>query len=301
MVRIDRKNTLRNLRVNDAMRRQVIQINQAKNLDYGINALIKYKVGALLIIDSLNQSIGVVSKTDIMGAYYAGLPIDSSLDIIMISPPLFCRSGDSLETALEQMRTRGVYRLYVNDDKSGELAGALAYPDIVGVLYRYCHQCEYSHLNTLENSAADTPVRRFTVREVMTTRVQRVGMYEQLTTVMEQLSAYRFGAILVSDEEGLPCGVISKTDLALNYKHGVDPGTEARVVMSAPVHTCDVNLLLEEAINKMIIDDIHRLFIHEGETSNIVGVLSLSDAARVRSGSCCACVSSRIKVEEYEV
>ena len=30
---------------------------------------------------------------------------------------------------------------------------------------------------------------------------------------------------------------------------------------------------------------------------NIVGVLSLSDAARIRSGSCHACVSSRIRVE----
>lgn len=301
MVRIDRKNTLRNLSVSDAMRRQIICLHQAKTLDYGINVLIKYKVSALLIMDSRDQPIGVVSKTDIMGAYYAGLPIDSSLDFIMASPPLFCRSGDSLETALEQMRTNGVYRLYVNDDKSGDLVGALAYPDIVGVLYRYCHQCEYSHLNSLGRSSDEEPVRRFTVREVMTAKVRRVGMYEKLSTVMEQLSAYRFGAILVSNEHELPCGVISKTDLALNYKHGVDPEVEAQVVMSSPVHTCDVNLLLEEAINKMIIADIHRLFIHEGETSNIVGVLSLSDAARIRSGSCYGCVSSRIKVEEHDV
>ena len=301
MVRIDKKNSLRNLSVNDAMRRQVIQLDVGKTIDYGINALIKYKVSALLIVGPGNQPIGVVSKTDIMGAYYAGLPIDSSLDSIMVSPPLFCLSGDSLETALEQMRTNGVYRLYVNDPDSGDLVGALAYPDIVGLLYRYCHQCEYSHLNTLRRSTGGGAVRRFTVREVMTTKVQRVGMYEKLTTVMEQLSAFRFGAILVSNGGGLPCGVISKTDLALTYKHGVDPEVEAQTVMSAPVHTCDVNLLLEEAINKMIIADIHRLFIHEGETSNIVGVLSLSDAARVRSGSCCACVSSRIKVEEFEV
>jgi len=50
----------------------------------------------------------------------------------------------------------------------------------------------------------------------------------------------------------------------------------------------------------MIMVDIHRLFVHEGETSNIVGVLSLTDAARVRSGSCYACVSSRIKVEDHD-
>lgn len=301
MVRIKRKNTLRNLKVSDAMRRQIIRLDQNESIDYGLNAIIKYKIGALLTVDTQNKPIGVVSKTDIMGAYYAGFPIDSPLESIMISPPLFCGSGDSLENALEQMRINGVYRLYVKDSVSGDLVGALAYPDIVGLLYRYCHQCEYSHLSSAGEAGQNDSVRRFSVGEVMTRRVQQVGLHDKLTAVMEQLSAYRFGAILVSNKNGLPCGVISKTDLALTYKHGVDPEVEAQSVMSVPVHTCDVNLLLEEAIKKMIIADIHRLFVHEGEAGNIVGVLSLSDAARIRSGSCYACVSSRIKVEDHEV
>ncbi len=79
-----------------------------------------------------------------------------------------------------------------------------------------------------------------------------------------------------------------------------DPEVAAHTVMSGPVSTCDVDSMLEEAIKKMTMVDIHRLFVHEGETSNIVGVLSLSDAARVRSGSCYACVSSRIKVVDHD-
>jgi CBS domain-containing protein len=78
------------------------------------------------------------------------------------------------------------------------------------------------------------------------------------------------------------------------------PSVVASTVMCAPVHTCDADSLLEEAIKKMILADIHRLFVHEGNKNNIVGVLSLSDAARGRSGSCHGCVSSRIKVEEHE-
>lgn len=299
MVRIDRKNTLRSLSVSDAMRRQVVQLEQTRTIDHGINFLIKYKVNALLSVDSNRQPVGVVSKTDIMGAYYAGLPIDSPLDHIMVSPPLFCRPGDSLETALEQMRTSGVYRLYVMDSDSGDLVGALAYPDIVGILYRFCHECERNHLNYSKKPSDESPVHRFTVREVMTTGAKSIPIHETLNTVMETLSACRFGAILVTDENGLPAGVISKTDLALTYKHGVDPMVEAHTVMNAPVNTCDVNSLLEEALREMVMADIHRLFVHEGETSNIIGVLSLSDAARVRSGSCYACVSSRIKVEDH--
>jgi CBS domain-containing protein len=292
-------NTLRNLKVSRAMRRQIICLDQNKTIGHGINTIIKHKVNALLAVDSQLQPAGVVSKTDIMGAYYAGLPIDSPLEYIMFSPPLFCKAGDSLETALEQMRTNKVYRLYVTDDKSEDLVGALAYPDIVGLLYQYCHQCEYSHLNRKEQSSKTNAVLRFKVRDLMTTGVKSLPRHETLTTVMETLSAYRFGAMLITDENGLSVGVISKTDLALTYKHGVSPSVAAHKVMSAPVHTCDADSLLEEAIKKMVLADIHRLFVHEGNKKTIVGVLSLTDAARGRSGSCHGCVSSRIKVEDH--
>ncbi len=300
MVQINRKNTLLNLSVRDAMRRQIIQLDQEKSIGHGVNILTKFKVNALLTVDSQSNPVGVVSKTDIMGAYYAGLPIESPLEYIMVCPPLFCNSRDSLEAALELMRSNGVYRLYVTDQQSEELVGALAYPDIVGLLYRYCHQCEYSHLRPEESPVRDAPARRFSVREMMTKGVQSIDGTETLNSVMEALSAYRFGAMLVTDEKSIPCGAISKTDLALTYKHGLEPTTAARTVMSTPVHTCDADSMLEEAIKKMVIADIHRLFVHEGDTTNIIGVLSLSDAARGRSGSCHACVSSRIKVEDHD-
>ena len=293
-------NTLSHLRVSRAMRRQIICLDQDKTIDHGINTIIKHKINAFLAVDSELQPAGVVSKTDIMGAYYAGLPIDSPLNYIMVSPPLYCKSEDSLETALERMRTNKVYRLYVTDNQSEDLVGALAYPDIVGLLYGYCHQCAYSHLNRKSQAEETDVVGRYKVRELMTTGVKKLAMDETLNAVMEALSAYRFGAMLITDESGLPAGVISKTDLALAYKHGVMPSVAANTVMCAPIHTCDADSLLEEAIKRMILADIHRLFVHEGNINNIVGVLSLSDAARGRSGSCHGCVSSRIKVEDHE-
>lgn len=293
-------NTLKNLSVHKAMRRQIICLEQNKTIAHGINTIIKHKVNALLVVDDQLQEVGVVSKTDIMGAYYAGLPIDSPLEYIMLSPPLYCKAGDSLETALEQMRTSKVYRLYVTDDQSGELVGALAYPDIVGLLYQYCHQCPYSHLNRKMQPDNNSAVLRFKVRELMTTGVKSLPVDATLTTVMESLSEYRFGAMLITDKNGRSAGVISKTDLALTYKHGVPPSVAAHEVMSTPVHTCDADDLLEDAIKKMILTDIHRLFVHEGNENELIGVLSLTDAARGRSGSCHACVSSRIKVEDHE-
>jgi len=93
-----------------------------------------------LTADGKDNPSGVVSKTDVMGAYYAGLPIDSPLEHIMNAPPLFCRRDDSLDSALNQMRSNSIYRIYVLEPDADNVVGVLAYPDIVGLLYRYCHR-----------------------------------------------------------------------------------------------------------------------------------------------------------------
>ncbi len=111
-----------------------------------IRQTIKYKLNAVLIIDQNEEAIGVVSKTNILGAYYAGLPITMPLDAIMAAPAITCRLTDSLDSALDTMRGARVQRLYVVGDEPSRVVGALAYPDILGMLYRYCHQCERSML-----------------------------------------------------------------------------------------------------------------------------------------------------------
>lgn len=290
------KNTLSSLVVAQAMRRQTVLLIKDAPVAHSINMLIKYKINAVLCSDSSGIPLGVLSKTDIMGAYYAGLPIDSPAEDIMSKPPLFCHPEDSLETALQLMRSKGIYRLYVKEGENSQVTGVLAYPDIVGLLYRYCHDCDYSHFRQKDKSKSDS-VRRIFVKEIMTKDVQAVFKDDPLLQIVEILSAYRFGAILVKDRGEKPCGVISKTDLILAYKHGVELDTRAEKIMSLPVRSCNENELLEDAIKKMIFSDMHRLFVHKSKPDEISGVFSLSDAARIRSGSCHACISSRIKLD----
>jgi len=105
---VAKQNMLKGLKVKDAMRRQLIQLPTTASIDKGINSLIKYKVNALLITVNNKVPVGVVSKTDVMSAYYASLPIDSALENIMSSPPLFCDQDDSLESALDRMRSEKI-------------------------------------------------------------------------------------------------------------------------------------------------------------------------------------------------
>ena len=293
-----KKFMLGKLSVEEAMRKQVISLSQKAAIDQSINFMIKYKVNALLTTDGEEKPSGVVSKTDIMGAYYAALPIDSPLEHIMNAPPLFCRADDSLDTALNQMRSSSIYRIYVMSPDGSSVVGVLAYPDIVGLLYRYCHTCEYSHLSRKKVKQQETSIVRYQVKDVMTQPVKSISQKEPLTYVMEGLSAFRFGAVLITDNHQEPAGVISKSDLALAYKHGIPTETSADTIMSTPVHACEENEYLEVAIQKMIFSEVQRLFVYRNDPNKILGVLSLSDAARLRSGSCQACVSSRIKLDE---
>jgi len=295
-----KKETLSGLVVSAAMRKQLVSLPQDATIDRGITLLIKYKINAFLAMDKNGRPAGVVSKTDIMGAYYAGLSLKTPLDNIMSFPPLFCRSDDSLESALDTMKSKGIYRLYVTGENSDDVVGALAYPDIVGLLYQYCHDCEYSHLKQKHKKHPYGTIRRYKVKELMTPSVKAYQMDEPLMYIMEELSKYHFGAVLIVDRENIPSGVVSKTDLALSYKHGIDSQAAAETIMSAPVGTCSQDDFLEDAIHKMIFTDVHRLFVHKKDPQNIVGVFSLTDAARIRSGSCHACISSRIRVDKHK-
>lgn len=197
------------------------------------------------------------------------------------------------------MRSKGIYRLYVLGAATEEAVGVFAYPDVVGLLYRYCHSCEYSQLGRKKEKQGGDAVYRLKVKEVMTPSVRALAEDKSLLQVMEELSIYRFGAVLIIDRNNVPCGVVSKTDLILAYKHGVASHAPAKTIMSSPVRSCEENESLEGAIQKMIFSEVHRLFVHRDGPQDITGVLSLSDAARLRSGSCQACVSSRIKVDDH--
>ena len=130
--------------VREAMRKLVTHLPKDASIEQAARYAIKYKVNAILITGENLEAIGVVSKTDLMGAYYAGLPVETAVQAIMVGPPMFCHLDDSLESALDIMRNSGIHRLYVVADTSNRAVGVLAYPDIVGLLYRYCHKCEKS-------------------------------------------------------------------------------------------------------------------------------------------------------------
>ena len=132
------------------------------------------------------------------------------------------------------------------------------------------------------------------VSEVMTPEVQFAYNGDTLYTVIETLSAQGIGAIPIYRDDGQAVGVVSKTDLIRVWLHGFQPTLTAGDIMSVPVQMCHKNAKLTDALQQMLIQDVQRLFVSETDSNRITGVLSLSDAARFRAGSCRACVAGRL-------
>jgi CBS domain-containing protein len=288
------RHILSGMLVNEAMRRQVVQLPAAAAVSRGINHLLKFKVNALLITAADQRPAGVVSKTDLIAAYYAGLPIDTPLGDIMVGPPLTCYPDDAIESALDRMRAHSVHRLYVTGAEPTSMVGTLSYTDVVALLYRYCRSCPKSTSRKVVAAKPEDEEWRLTVKDVMTASVVSFPEDARVAQVIEGLMAHRFGAVLICSAHGAAMGVISKTDLIRAYHHGVGLDAPADGIMTAPVVTWDQDAFLWEALRYMFLKDVQRLFVHSGDPLQAVGVLSLSDAARVRSGSCRACMPSRL-------
>jgi len=298
MPKAKQKSVLSGLTVRDAMRRLVVHLFGDATIAQAIREMIKFKVNAVLVAGERSQALGVVSKTNILGAYYAGLPVTSPLIDIMVAPVLFCDIEEPLDTVLDKMRSHNIHRIYVSHALTDQAVGVVAYPDIIGLLYRFCHRCEKSTIRTSNGSNREKLADHFHVSELMTPSAHECSEASSLVHVMESLISQRLRTVLIKDRAGVPVGVVSMTDFIIAYLHGLPHEAEVKSIMSSPVRACNQDEPLVMAIQKMIFSDVQNLYVYKNNPRNIVGILSLSEIARVRSGSCRACLVSRIEIDE---
>lgn len=293
MPTLKKRSVLSGMLVREVMRRQVVQLPGKASIAKAVNHLIRLRSNALLVTDEQNKPRGVVSKTDIMGAFYATLPRETAISDIAVGPPLTCFPDDELESSLDTMKQNRIHRLYVMGAESKTVIGTLAYPDIVGQLYRYCRAC-IRGLRREPGSDLKDAKQRARVKDIMTPAVIAYDQDDSLAQVVEGLFEHAFAAVLIRGADKIPVGVISKTDLILAYHHGHTPDEAAKSIMNSPVQSCHQDDLLADALRQMLIKDIQRLFVRSDDESEMTGVVSLSDAAQYRSGTCRACMPSRL-------
>lgn len=292
MPKVVTQSVITGFKVKEAMRKEIVRCSPDVSIDRAIARMIKYKSNALLIEDTPGKASdpGIVTKTDLLAAYCAFLPLTTPVGHVRNGPLLSCREDDPLEEAIELMAQNDVRRVYV-EDKDGEgVSGVLGHFDIAGLLYRICRQCKRGARGRSEERRCQT----LAVRDVMTPSAVSHGMSATLLEAVETLISEHLGAVLINDPSKRPRGVLSKTDLILAYRHGLEPHRQAGEIMSPFIISASADDPLSEAIRRMIVADVQRVFVTGAEPETITGVLSLTDASRSRSGSCKACKAARL-------
>ena len=285
-----KRSVLTGITVLEAMQRNVCRLETSVSLKACIHHMTRCRENAVLLKDPGETEAGIISKTDITGACYAGMPVETPARDLM-NPAVFCAPGDRLEQVLSLMEEQAIHRVYVRSETSAIL-GTLSFSGIVGLLYRYCRSCVKSRRQAGKIKEDGLP--RIRIREVMTDHVYSCLDGDSIGDAIELLLCSGTGAVLVVDDSAAPVGVVSKTDVNRAFFHGRPAGDPLDTVMTRPVVSCHADEYLVDGLQKMFLFDLHRLFVLDQDSGAVRGVLSLSDAARFRSGTCQACSASRI-------
>ena len=93
--------------------------------------MVKNKVGSVLVLDSANLPIGIITERDIIKKVCVTntLPNEMKADKIMSSPVITIRSYDSIETAAQKMTNYKIKRLPVLEENQ-QIASILSLTDI---------------------------------------------------------------------------------------------------------------------------------------------------------------------------
>jgi signal-transduction protein with cAMP-binding, CBS, and nucleotidyltransferase domain len=100
-------------------------------------SMIKNGVGSVVIVDSGNKPIGIITERDLLKKIFASgkSPKDITAKDIMSSPVITVQAIDSVETASAVMTKNRIKRLVVLE-QDGSLAGVLSVTDITRKLAR---------------------------------------------------------------------------------------------------------------------------------------------------------------------
>jgi len=130
------------------------------------------------------------------------------------------------------------------------------------------------------------------VGAIMQRRVISCAQNSKVEEIVQVLGARRVHALVVVDDQGVPVGVVSRTDLLL-ARQGRSPetarGLRAAQVMTKGLITCTPDTPLDAAVTLMTKNHLHRLVVMDRDReargpTKMVGILSMSDVIEATLG-----------------
>jgi CBS domain-containing membrane protein len=123
---------------------------------------------------------------------------------IMTPNPVCISHEASLKDAHQLMQSRNVRHLPVISESTGQFIGMLTHKKMIAVVL--------TMLNKYGQGALDRKERFTPIAEIMDTQVQKLGLDEPLTVVVQYFIDNKLGCLPVVDEHNKVLGIVTSSD-----------------------------------------------------------------------------------------
>ncbi len=107
----------------------VICVERDKTLQDVLKIMRQSRVGSLIVVDDVNQAVGIVTEKDILGAGYHGINLTQKVETLMSSPILTVKTEDPVTEVIDIMRRTNIRRVLVKE-LDGNMRALLTNRDI---------------------------------------------------------------------------------------------------------------------------------------------------------------------------
>ena len=122
-----------NVKVNELMSETVVTTEPHKSVDHVREMMDKNKVGAIPVVDSGGEPVGIVSRTDLVPELNGGSPVSKHMTDKVYTVPKY----DDVSIAARVMRNHKIHRVIVTHEK--KIVGILSTFDLLKLVedHRY--------------------------------------------------------------------------------------------------------------------------------------------------------------------
>jgi CBS domain-containing protein len=235
--------------------------------------LAQHRVHALVVAESPDQPLGIVSDLDVLAGEWLSADEQSLQAMrtmtarqLMSAPPAAIDAGQPIAAAVRRMREGRIHRLLVTEAERA--VGVLSVSDWA------------AHLGT-------TPLGRRTVAEAMSRGLVICRPETPLAAAARAMTERRSRSLVVMEASGRMVGLITGYDLL-----SVGPAEAGQRTVASLMHaplTIHPEASLREAADAMIQHQVHRLVVTDAAQPDALplGLISTSDivALMARPGS----------------
>lgn len=270
--------------VGDYCRREVITAAPDQSVSEAAHRMELGGVGCVIAVEA-GRPVGIVTDRDIALAVAGrGLdPYHTQIAELASSPIVSVEESTPLREAIRTMAAHGLRRLPVVDGE-GRLAGVITVDDVVPLLALELALINRPILGQSLGKSPGEPTRALPdegiehgPRKHYRSDVVSIPASHPVSEAAELMSSRVVGSVVVTDEKGVPVGIITDRDLMRRVPtEKQDLGRlPAHAVMSKPVITVGPETALEEVSQLMHDEQVRRIPVVDDGV--LVGLVSLDD------------------------